>query len=136
MKAIILLGFIFYTNLIYSQTKVKTTPEDFQFISWAVKDFDASENKTVYTLGAPLKNNLNNRYFFEYVPVYREKQYHVGYALKFWNRQTDEVKWLGIPFINVNELQNLFDQLMGWKQDERDAFLKSFILFQQLNTVQ
>lgn len=135
-RTVIFLIFI-VPNFMFSQIeKVKTTPEDFQFMSWSIKDFEKSKNNFNYSIGKSFKNNLHNKYFFEYIPVYRDKTKLVGYSLKFNNTISGEERWIGIPFINPNELQNLFEQIMGWTTDERDAFLKSYLLFINSNLLQ
>ncbi len=129
--------FVLLPIAVFSQIqKVKTTPEDYQFMYWSVKTYSSNSNNFNYSLGNSYQNNLNNTYFFEYTPVFRDQTKLIGYAVKFNNKISGEERWTAIPFINPNELQTLFDQLMGWEPAERDSFLKSYLLFVNSNLLQ
>lgn len=130
LKLKILLGLLLPFTGFAQQKKCRTTLEEYQYMAWAINSRDAAL-QAKFIKGSPFTNHLNNNYFFTYTPVYRAaEKCRIGYSVTMHNRKSNTERTIAIPYENPSEFENLFNELMGWPADERDAFLKSYLILE------
>ncbi len=112
------------------QKRCKTTLEEYQYMAWAINSQDTAL-QSEFIKKSPITNHLNNNYFFAYTPIYRYiDNCHIGYSVTMENKEAGSSRTIAIPYENPSEFENLFNELMGWPADEREAFLKSYLIFE------
>lgn len=115
----------------YAQDKrCKITSEEFQYISWALPQEYYKKDQHLM-LKTPVTNNIFNSYLFTYTPIFRSKENClIGYAVKLENKNLNTIRYTCIPYDNNSEFENLFNEIMGWTTEERNAFIKSYLIFE------